>query len=254
MSRKRKQHNRNAQIFDLTAALVRNGKAMSEGPRRKQWTKHDLKHIKPLTTTQEDMFRAFLEGKHVCAYGSAGTGKTFIAVYLALNEMLHSQVIDKLLIVRSAVATRDMGFMPGSLEEKEALYEAPYVDMFTEFLGRRTSYQDMKDADVVRFGTTSYIRGLTWDNAVVIVDEAQNMTFHEINSIITRLGENSRIIFAGDLHQSDLHGRRGEQTGLDTLIKVATRMPDFSVVHFTKHDIVRSSFVKSWICAVEEVV
>lgn len=252
MSKKRKL-DRNAQIIDLTEALINNGKAMHEGPKRKKWTRHDLKHIKPLTTTQEEMFRAFFEGKHICAHGSAGTGKTFIALYLALNEMFHSQTIDRIIIVRSAVPTRDMGFMKGTLEEKEALYELPYAEMFTELLGRRTSYHDMKDADVVRFCTTSYVRGLTWENAIVIVDEAQNMNFHEINSIVTRLGENSRIVLVGDLRQNDLVNRRHEQSGMDMLIKVATQMPAFSVIHFTKHDIVRSAFVKAWICACEEL-
>jgi phosphate starvation-inducible protein PhoH len=250
MSRKRK-HIHKARIYDLTEALVNNGKAMQEGPRRKTWTKHDLKHIRPLTPTQETMFRAFFEGKHVCAHGPAGTGKTFIAIYLALNEMFHSQKIDKLILVRSAVPTRDMGYMPGTREEKEALYELPYAEMFTHFLGRTSSYQDMKDAGVVRFSTTSYVRGVTWENAIVIVDEGQNMTFHEINSIITRLGENSRLIFVGDLPQTDLR-RRHEQTGMDALIKIAERMPEIAVVHFTHHDIVRSAFVKSWIIASEE--
>jgi phosphate starvation-inducible protein PhoH len=252
MSRKRK-HNRHAQIIDLTEALVRNGRAIQEGPKRKTWTKHDLNHIRPLTAAQEEMFRAFFEGKHICAHGSAGTGKTFIAIYLALNEMLHSQTIERIIIVRSAVPTRDMGFMPGTLEEKEALYELPYAEMFAELLGRRNSYQDMKEADVVRFCTTSYVRGLTWDNAIIIIDEGQNMSFHEIDSIVTRLGQNSRLIFAGDQRQSDLHNRRNEQSGMDTFIKVTERMPSFSVIHFTKHDIVRSAFVKSWICACEEL-
>ena len=253
MSKKRKR-SRNAQIIDLADALVNNGHAIQEGPKRKKWTRHDLKHIKPLTTNQEEMFRAFFEGKHICAHGSAGTGKTFIAIYLALNEMFHSQTIDRIVIVRSAVPTRDMGFMKGTLEEKEALYELPYAEMFTELLGRRNSYQDMKDADVVRFCTTSYVRGLTWDNAVVIVDEVQNMNFHEINSIVTRLGDSSRVILVGDLRQNDLHNRRHDQSGIDSLIKVAEQMPAFGVVHFTKHDIVRSAFVKSWICTSEEVL
>jgi phosphate starvation-inducible protein PhoH len=254
MSRKRK-HNQRAQIYDLTEALVNNGKAMQDGPKKKSWTKHDLKHIKPLTSTQEEMFRAFFEGKHICAHGSAGTGKTFIAIYLALNEMLHAQTIDQIIIVRSAVPTREMGFMPGTLAEKEALYELPYAEMFAEILGKRDSYQNMKDAGVVRFCTTSYVRGLTWDNAIVIIDEGQNMTFHEIDSIVTRLGENSRVIFAGDQRQSDLsNSRRQEQSGLESLINVATAMSAFAVIRFTKHDIVRSAFVKSWICACEEIV
>lgn len=251
MSRKRKHAGTTAQLYDLTEALVRNGEAMREGPRRKTWTKHDLRHIKPLTPNQELMFRDFIEGKHICAHGSAGTGKTFVAIYLALNEMLAAQKVDKIIIVRSAVPTRDMGFMPGTLEEKEMFFELPYSEMFATLLGRKNSYQDMKDAGCVRFSTTSYVRGLTWDDAVVIVDEGQNMTFHEINSIVTRLGQNSKLIFVGDLPQTDLR-KKYEQTGMDKFVKVAQKMPTFSVIHFTHHDIVRSEFVKSWIIACEE--
>jgi phosphate starvation-inducible protein PhoH len=251
MSKSRKRSYHTTQLEDLTAAFFKNGQAMNEGPKRKTWNKYDLKTIKPLTTTQKEMFHSFFNGQQICAHGSAGTGKTFIAIYLALNEMLVAQKVDRIIIVRSAVPTRDMGYMKGTLEEKEALYEVPYDEMFAELLGRNNSYQDMKQAGVVRFCSTSYVRGLTWDNAVVVVDEAQNMTFHEINSIITRLGQNSRIILLGDLHQNDLVNRR-EQTGLDMLIKVADHMDAFDVIRFTKHDIVRSDFVKSWICACEE--
>lgn len=251
MSRKRSK--KKDQSTDLVEALVRNGHAIAEGPKRKTWTKHDIKTIKPLTTSQEDMFHAFFAGKNVCAHGTAGTGKTYIALYLALNEMTRAEAnIKKIIIVRSAVPTREMGFMPGTLEEKMALYETPYVDMFADLLRRRNSYRDMKDAGLVEFCVTSYIRGLTWDDAVVVVDETQNMTFHEINSIMTRLGQNSRIIMVGDTAQSDLKGKRVEQTGMDRLLEVANRMESFDVVHFTKHDIVRGDVVKSWIVACEE--
>lgn len=252
MSRKRNKQSNNARIMDLAEALINNGRAIEEGPRRKQWTKHDLKHIQPLTSTQREMFHDFFAGKHICAYGSAGTGKTYIALYLALNEMLKSQLIDRIIIVRSAVPTRDMGYMPGTLEEKEALYERPYRDMCADLLGRPNSYQDMKDAGVIQFCTTSYVRGLTWDNAIIIADEAQNMIWHEINSIVTRLGEESRLIIVGDIPQDDLVRKR-EQTGMERLINVADIMSAFSVIRFTYHDIVRSKFVKDWIMTCEGV-
>ncbi len=252
MSRKRNKPYSNARVMDLAEALINNGRAIEEGPRRKQWTKHDLKHIQPLTLAQKDMFHDFFAGKHICGYGSAGTGKTYIALYLALNEMLKSQSIDRIIIVRSAVPTRDMGFMPGTLEEKEALYERPYRDMCADLLGRSSSYQDMKDAGVIQFSTTSYVRGLTWDNAVVIVDEAQNLIWHEINSIVTRLGDDARLIIVGDIPQDDLVRRR-ETTGMERLINVAQVMSVFSVIRFTYHDIVRSKFVKDWIMTCEDV-
>lgn len=227
-----------------------NGKAMEEGPRRKHWTIHDLQHIRPLTPGQEEMFHDFIAAnKHICAHGSAGTGKTYVAVFLALNELLQKDSeIERIILIRSAVATRDLGFMPGTLEEKTAFYELPYRDMFTDFLGKYNSYDDMKDAGVVEFTTTSFIRGLTWDNTVVIVDEAQNMTWSEFDSVVTRLGRNSRLIICGDSsHQQDL---KKEKTGFNDALKVMQELPTtFSVVHFTHHDIVRSPFVKEWIMA-----
>jgi phosphate starvation-inducible protein PhoH and related proteins len=252
---KRRAAGRNADVIELSEALLKNGKAMHEGPtKRKNWTLHDLKQIKPLTPTQQDFFHDFLTGQHICAHGSAGTGKTYLAVFLALNELLRKDSpIDQIIIVRSAVATRDVGFLKGTLEEKTAPFELPYKDMFADLLGRWSSYDDMKEAGKVIFTTTSYIRGLTWDNAIVIVDEAENMTFHELNSIMTRLGMDSRIIVAGDLVQSDLavKSRKVEQTGLVDFIRAVSSLKDFSTLRFTTNDIVRSKFVRDWIVACE---
>lgn len=249
---RRRKSSRNNNIIDLAEALVQNGKAYDEGPKKKRWTQHDLKSITPLTPTQQDFFYDFLEGKHVCAHGSAGTGKTFIALFLALNELLSRESpIDRIIIVRSAVPTRDVGFVPGTLEEKIALYELPYHSIFAELLGRPSSYSDMKEAGLVEFTTTSFVRGITWDNAVVVVDEGQNMTIHEINSIMTRMGEYSRVIFLGDLPQTDLR-KKYEKTGMDMFLEIIKNMEHFSSVRFTHHDIVRSAFVKSWIMASEQ--
>lgn len=250
MSRKRKQSAR-AQIINLSEALVDNGRAMTEGPKRKTWTKHDLRHTKPLTIAQEDMFHAFFDGQHICAHGSAGTGKSFVAVYLALNELFRSPDIDKIIIVRSAVPTRDMGFMPGTLEEKEAFYELPYADMFADMLGRNSTYQDMKSAGIVKFCTTSYVRGLTWDNAVIIVDEIQNMTMSEIDSVITRTGRDSKLILCGDdKYQQDL---KNGQSCVKDLLRVLSAMKSFSTICFRPEDIVRSELAKSWIKTREEL-
>ena len=223
------------------------------GPSRKRWTSHDLKQIKPMNNTQEDMMCQFISGRNIVAKGSAGTGKTFIGVWLAMNEVLSSATqVDKVIIVRSAVPSREIGHLPGTIEEKTEIYEAPYADMFHDLFGYAASYKDMKEAGLVEFLTTSFIRGLTWDNAVVVVDECQNMTFHELNSIMTRLGKNSRIILAGDLPQKDLV-KKGDVSGMEKLLKVVNRMGGFDTINFTRHDIVRSSFVKSWITAVEDV-
>lgn len=256
MSRKRvqKAHARSsANVYELERALVENGKAYKDGPnKRKTWSRHDLETISPLTFPQEEMFRAFMEGQHLVAYGSAGTGKTFVAIYLALNELLNKQSeIEKILIIRSVVSTREIGHLPGTIEEKTAVYELPYKDMFATLIGRPSTYENMKEAGLVEFGTTSFIRGVTWDNTIIIVDEGQNMNFHEINSLMTRLGKNSRVIFAGDIVQTDLR-RKYDVSGMGKMISVTERMNGFTNIHFTRDDIVRSAFVKSWITAVED--
>lgn len=255
MSKRKRNGHHNAEIERLANALVLNGSAVSDGPRRKKWTRHDLKAIKPLTPAQEEMFHDWFNGQNIIACGSAGTGKTFIAVFLALNEILRQDAEQqRIIIVRSAVPTRDVGFMPGTLEEKTALYELPYHEIFGELMGRYSSYEDMKNVGVVEFLTTSFVRGLTWDNSIVIIDEGQNMNWHEINSIMTRVGNNTRVIFTGDLPQTDLNKTSRDVTGMTRLLKVAEQMSSqFSVVTFTPMDIVRSSFVKDWIIASENV-
>ena len=199
------------------------------------------------------MFQSFYNGYNVCAHGSAGTGKTFLALYLALNEMLATQNQSHIKIVRSAVPTRDVGHLPGTYEEKIAQYEVPYRELVHELLGRYSSYDDMKSAGKIEFLSTSYLRGLTWDNAIIIVDEGQNMTFHEIDSIMSRVGENARVIFTGDLVQTDLDRKQHDKCGMGQFMKVIGKMDGFADIRFTQHDIVRSAFCKSWIMATEEV-
>lgn len=241
--------------LDFEMSLVmNNSRAVEEGPKRKHWSIHDLKSIKALTPAQEDMFYAWNQGHNICAHGSAGTGKTFLACCLALGEVV-TRRMSRIILVRSAVPTRDIGFLPGTLEEKIANYERPYHDIFWELIGRESTYNDMKEEGIVEFMTTSFLRGLTWDNAIVVVDEAENMTFHEIDSIITRLGNNTRIIINGDARQTDLDGsKRLGSEGLSQTVKVLENMEQFSIVKFTYHDIVRSNLVKSWIMASERVV
>lgn len=253
MSRKRAiKANTRTSVYELEQALMANGRAWEAGPKRKTWSKHDLKLIKPKTPAQHDVFHDFIEGRNVVAYGSAGTGKTFISLFLALSDVLDPNTsTDKVIIVRSVVPTREMGHLPGTEEEKLAVYERPYAPMFQQLLGRANTYSDMKDAGIVEFESTSFLRGITWDNAVVVIDEGQNMTFDEINTVMTRLGENSRMIFCGDLTQKDLK-KRGDETGFPKLLRVAQRMGQFGMTQFTKYDIVRGPFCKAWITAVEE--
>lgn len=250
MSRKR-QSSKRQDLTNANIALVQNGKAMEEGRKIKNWTTHDIKAIRPLTPAQEDVFHSWYNNEHICLHGSAGTGKTFLGLYLALTEVLQKNQ-NKIIIVRSAVTTREVGFLPGTLEEKTAQYEIPYQDILADLIGKYSSYGDMKEAHIIEFMTTSFIRGLTWDNAVILVDEGENMTFHEINSIMTRLGKNSRIIFAGDILQTDLDGRKHGVSGMADALNVFKSIDDFACVEFTKDDIVRSDFVRDWIIATEE--
>lgn len=253
---KRKKGNSNKirkDIQILEERLLANGRAMDEGPRKKKWTTHDLQTIKPLTPHQEEMFHSFFQGQHICAHGSAGTGKTLIALYLAMSEVVDKgRGADQVIIVRSPVQLREIGHMPGDLNEKISFYETPYKDVLSELFGRASTYDDMKDAGLIQFMPTTFIRGVTWDNTIVVVDEGQNLTFHEINSIMTRLGNNSKIIFTGDLPQSDL-SKKNDVCGMDKFLKIIKDMRQFDDIEFTHHDIVRSEFVKSWIIASENI-
>jgi len=181
MSRKKTSRRKNETRF-LEDALRQNGSAQRNGPKRKTWSTHDLKTVKPLTPSQQDLFHAWYNYDHICAHGTAGTGKTYLAFYLALAEILNPKTPqDRIIVVRSVVPTRDIGFLPGDLAEKVSVYETPYKDICAELVGRRSTYDDMKESGLIQFMPTSFVRGLTWDDAIVIVEECQNMTFHEIN-------------------------------------------------------------------------
>lgn len=213
----------------------------------------DLATIKPLNEPQTRMFESYFSGNHILANGSAGTGKTFAGIYLGLTDILSKQSKqNEMIIVRSAVPTREIGHLPGTEEEKLDPYESPYRDIFADLFHRETAYDKMKRYGRVRFVPTSFVRGLTWDNAIVLVDEIQNMTFYEINSVITRLGANSRLIIVGDHIQSDLRMKRNDQSGMEDFLRVVEKMDSIEQIIFTKHDVVRSAFVKSWICALED--
>jgi len=255
MSRHRRNKNNITEVDFLNNIISNNGVAMSEGPRKKKWTIHDLYTQHPLTPAQEDVFHAYYNKSDICMYGTAGTGKTYIALYLAIEDII-TQRSNKhnIIIVRSAVEPRHIGFLPGTLDEKIQEYEKPYVDIFSELFGRGSTYYDMKNANIVRFLTTSFLRGLTWDNSIVIIDEGQNLTFHEINTVMSRIGTNSRVIFIGDLAQSDLSMKRFERTGMEEALQIMCDMVRFSCVEFTQQDIVRGDFVRDWIISSERVL
>ena len=219
-------------------------------------TKFSMRAVKPLTPSQSDLFNSYERGYNLAAIGTAGTGKTMCATYLALNDVLQKGEYEKVVIIRSAVQTREQGFMPGSKAQKEAVFEGPYTDIVNDLFSRGDAYQVLKQKGMIEFMSSSFVRGLTFDNAVIIVDECQSMTYHELDSIITRVGESSKIIFCGDTKQDDLQQsrNRADITGLHDFIKVLDAIRSFDVVRFGVDDIVRSGLVKEYIIAKEQLL
>ena len=213
-------------------------------------TPNDLYQIEPQTENQGKVFKLWDEGENLILAGSAGTGKTFVALYLALDEMLNEPEYDKIIIVRSIVSVREIGYLPGKLEEKTAVFETPYRMICDELFDGSTTYNKMINSHQIQFETTSYIRGKTFDRAIIVVDEMQNLNFHELDSIMTRVGENCRIIFAGDYLQSDFKSD-GEKDGLMKFLNIIERMSSFSMVQFGWGDIVRSGIVRDYIMTKE---
>ena len=221
--------------------------------RRKPIGTEHLLDIKPLTESQQRVFDAWEKSKNLFLFGCAGTGKSFITIYLALRDILDEKTpYDKLYIVRSLVPTREIGFLPGDHEDKANLYQIPYKNM-VRFMFEMPDdpsfemlYANLKAQDTISFWSTSFIRGTTIDNSIVLVDESENLNFHELDSIITRLGVNSRIIFAGDAAQTDLT-KAHEKTGIMDFKKIIDDMDEFASIEFNVQDIVRSGLVKSYL-------
>lgn len=212
-----------------------------------------LELITPLTPAQEKFFAEYENGKNIFAYGCAGTGKSFLALYLALKDVFDEySPYEKVYIVRSLVPSREIGFLPGTHDDKAELYEIPYKNMVRNMFDLetdaqyRTLYEDLKAQETISFWSTSFIRGTTLDNSIVIVDESQNLNFHELDSIITRVGQDTKIIFAGDVMQSDLVKDK-EKQGILTFQRILDNMEEFSLVEFGIEDIVRSGLVKSYL-------
>ena len=206
----------------------------------------NMRMISPKTDKQNDTFIAYELGKHLLLHGSAGTGKTFMSLYLALQEVMdYRRNFFKVMLVRSVVPTREMGFLPGSEKQKIAIYEQPYVSIVNDLYGRGDAYEILRKKELIEFKSTSYVRGMTYDNCIVIVDECQNLNFHELDSIITRMGLNSKILFCGDFTQTDF--RTNEKMGLITFMEILKNLEDFAFVEFGVEDIVRSGIVKDYI-------
>jgi phosphate starvation-inducible protein PhoH len=210
----------------------------------------DLRLIKPKTYAQEQVFEAFFEN-NLLLHGYPGTGKTFLALYLALREVLENEEYRKVVIFRSCVQTRDQGFLPGTEDEKMAVFERTYRDIVNDLFGRGDAYDILKQRGVLEFESTSFTRGITLDNVIVIADEIGNMSFAELDMIITRIGENAKVIFSGDYRQTDL--KKAEKEGLRDFIRVLDNMGGIEHIEFQASDIVRSDFVRKYIISKVEL-
>ena len=221
--------------------------------RKKPYNTDMMVPVEPISENQTKAFEQYKEGKNLFLYGAAGTGKTFITLYLALKEVLDPLTpYNKVVLVRSLVSTREIGFLPGDHEDKSALYQIPYKNMVKYMFELPTDNEfemlwgNLKTQESVTFWSTSFIRGTTLDGSIVIVDESQNLNFHELDSIITRVGEDTKIMFCGDIAQTDLV-RTNEKNGILDFQKIIQLMPEFSLIEFGLDDIVRSGLVKSYL-------
>ena len=223
--------------------------------RKKPINTEYLVDIEPLTGNQKRLFDQYADGKHIVAYGTAGTGKTFITLFNALQDVLDETTpYERIYLVRSLVSTREIGFLPGDHEDKADIYQIPYKNM-VKYMFQMPSdadfemlYGNLKAQETIKFWSTSFIRGTTLDNAIIIVDEFQNLNFHELDSIITRIGENSKIMFCGDASQSDLV-KTNDRNGIVDFMNILRKMPSFDIIEFGVDDIVRSGLVKEYIVA-----
>ena len=250
MPRKKKTNGDNPIGIGLTTKQMK---------RKKPISNTYLLDIEPITDNQKKFFDSYSNDKHIVAYGTAGTGKTFISLYNAISDILdESTPYEKIYLVRSLVSTREIGFLPGDHEDKADIYQIPYKNM-VKYMFQMPSdadfemlYGNLKAQDSIKFWSTSFIRGTTLDNAIVIVDEFQNLNFHELDSIITRVGENSKIIFCGDASQTDLV-KTNDRNGIHDFLNILRKMPSFDIIEFGIDDIVRSGLVKEYIIAKLEV-
>ena len=221
--------------------------------KQKDITYNQLSNVKPVTDSQKLVFESWKKGLNQFLFGCAGTGKTFISLYLALQDVLKNDTpYDKVIVVRSLIPTREIGFLPGDEEDKAALYQVPYSNMM-QFMFEQPNeqafsmlYDRLKAQGSFYFLSTSFLRGLTFDNSIIIVDECQNLNFHELDTIITRVGQDSKIMFCGDFGQSDLT-RLNEKNGLMNFLQILQEMNEFNCTEFDIGDIVRSGFVRSYL-------
>ena len=239
--------------------IIPYGMSAKQMKRKKPINTELMREITPLTANQQILFDSYNDNKNLVAYGCAGTGKTFITLYNALKDVLDEKTpYVKIYIVRSLVSTREIGFLPGDHEDKSSLYQIPYKNMVKYMFEMPTEadfemlYGNLKTQGTISFWSTSFIRGTTLDKAIVLVDEYQNLNFHELDSIITRVGQDSKIMFCGDATQSDLI-KTNERNGVSDFMRILRIMPSVDLIEFGIEDIVRSGFVKEYLLSKMEV-
>jgi predicted ribonuclease YlaK len=211
----------------------------------------DLKTFDPLTENQKLFFDAYKRGDYfVALHGVAGTGKTFCALYKALEEVMDkSNPFRKIIVVRSAVQSREIGHLPGDVHEKMEIYQQPYRQICETLFDRKDAWDRLEEQGFIEFISTSFIRGMSFDDAIIIVDEMQNLTFEEIDTVMTRVGYRSKILWCGDYRQTDLNKKKNDMSGINKFFDIAYHMSAFTKIEFTPDDIVRSSLVKDYILA-----
>ena len=235
------------------------GLTVKQMKRKKPLSMDYLIDIEPLTENQKVLFKSYKDGKNLIAYGCAGTGKTFITLYNSIKDVLNENTpYERIYLVRSLVSTREIGFLPGDHEDKADIYQIPYKHMVKYMFQMPTDadfemlYGNLRSQDTIKFWSTSFLRGTTLDNSIIIVDEFQNLNFHELDSIITRVGENSKIMFCGDASQSDLT-KSNERNGIHDFMNILRKMESFDIIEFEVEDIVRSGLVKEYILAKQSI-
>ena len=237
MSRKKRRQLRQDGVIDKKNKL-----------NQSKFSLRDVTREYNLTDKQQQVIQSYDEGNNLILHGLAGTGKTWLACYLGIDDVISGGNYNKVILFRSVVPTRDMGVLPGSVKQKAQIYEEPYRAVYNELFGRGDAYEILKTKNLVEFSTTSFLRGLTFDHTIIVVDEVNNMSFHELDSLITRSGKNTKIIFCGDFRQSDLTNST-EREGLKRFFDILNNIDGFDYFEFEENDIVRSRLVKSYIIA-----
>ena len=237
MSRKKRRQLRQDGVIDKKNKL-----------NQSKFSLRDITREYNLTDKQQQVIQSYDEGNNLILHGLAGTGKTWLACYLGIDDVISGGNYNKVILFRTVVPTRDLGFLPGSVKQKAQIYEEPYRAVYNELFGRGDAYEILKTKNLVEFSTTSFLRGLTFDHTIIVVDEVNNMSFHELDSLITRSGKNTKIIFCGDFRQSDLTNNT-EREGLKRFFDILNNIDGFDYFEFEENDIVRSRLVKSYIIA-----